>query len=95
MALADVFDALISRRVYKPPFPLEKAVAIICEGRGSHFDPDIVDAFLALQHEFHSIALLHADSEADSLCKIEQLQGKPRSAANQTTASQPGKITSP
>ncbi len=95
MALADVFDALISRRVYKPPFPLEKTVAIICEGRGSHFDPDIVDAFLALQHEFHSIALLHADSEADSLCKIEQLQGKPRSEANQTTASQPGKITSP
>jgi putative two-component system response regulator len=78
MALADVFDALISQRVYKPPFPLEKAVSIIREGRGSHFDPDITDAFLALQNEFQAIALLHADSEADTLCKAEQLQGKPR-----------------
>jgi len=78
MALADVFDALISQRVYKPPFPLEKAVAIIREGYGSHFDPDVVDAFLALQNEFQTIALLHVDSEADSMCKIEQLQGKLR-----------------
>ena len=88
MALADVFDALISRRVYKPPFPLEKAVSIILEGRGSHFDPDIVDAFLALQNEFQAIALLHADSEADSLCKIEQLQGKRRSEVRQTPESE-------
>ena len=48
MALADVYDALISKRVYKPPFPHEKAVAIICDGRGTHFDPDVVDAFLEL-----------------------------------------------
>ncbi|MBF0530335.1 MAG: two-component system response regulator, partial [Deltaproteobacteria bacterium] len=46
MALADVYDALISKRTYKPPFPHEKAVSIIAEGRGSHFDPDVVDAFL-------------------------------------------------
>jgi putative two-component system response regulator len=88
MALADVFDALISQRVYKPPFSLEKSVAIIREGRGSHFDPDIVDAFLALQNEFQAIALLHADSEADSLCKIEQLQGKRRSEVCQTPGSE-------
>lgn len=88
MALADVFDALISQRVYKPPFPLEKAVAIIHEGRGSHFDPDIVDAFLALQNEFKVIALCHADSEAESLCKIEQLQGKPHTEACQTPGSE-------
>ncbi len=78
MALADVFDALISQRVYKPPFSMEKSVSIIQEGRGSHFDPDVVDAFLALQKEFLTIALLHADSEAESLYKIEQLQGKLR-----------------
>lgn len=84
MALADVFDALISPRVYKLPFPLEKAVAIIHEGRGSHFDPDIVDAFLALRNEFQAIALLHADSDADTLCKVEQLQGKRHSGAGQT-----------
>src|SRR3954464_13912150 len=46
MAVADVYDALISRRVYKPPFPHEKSVAIIKEGRGKHFDPYMVDAFM-------------------------------------------------
>jgi response regulator RpfG family c-di-GMP phosphodiesterase len=63
MAVADVYDALISRRVYKPPFPHEKAVAIIQEGRGRHFDPDMVDAFLAIAGEFHAIAERFADSE--------------------------------
>jgi len=65
MALADVYDALISRRVYKPPFPREKAVAIIKEGRDKHFDPDMVDAFLEIEEEFHAIASRFADSEAD------------------------------
>lgn len=46
MAVADVFDALISSRVYKPAMNYEKAREIISEGRGSHFDPDIVAAFL-------------------------------------------------
>jgi putative two-component system response regulator len=63
MAVADVYDALISRRVYKPPFPHEKAVAIIAEGRGKHFDPVMVDAFLLIQDEFHAIAERFADSE--------------------------------
>jgi len=42
MALADVYDALISRRVYKDSMPHDKAVAIIQQGKGSHFDPDMV-----------------------------------------------------
>lgn len=46
MAVADVFDALISQRVYKPAMSYEKARGIITEGSGSHFDPDIVAAFL-------------------------------------------------
>ena len=46
MAVADVFDALISSRVYKPAMSYEKAREIITEGRGRHFDPDIVAAFL-------------------------------------------------
>ncbi len=46
MAVADVFDALISPRVYKPALSYEKAREIIAAGRGSHFDPDIVAAFL-------------------------------------------------
>ncbi|MCW8825221.1 MAG: two-component system response regulator [Gammaproteobacteria bacterium] len=63
MAVADVYDALISPRVYKPAFPHEKAIAIIQEGRGTHFDPDMVDAFMQLADEFLAIALQFADSE--------------------------------
>ena len=65
MAVADVYDALISRRVYKEGMPHEKAVGIIQEGSGSHFDPDMVEAFLAIQHEFRSIAARYADSDTD------------------------------
>jgi putative two-component system response regulator len=65
MALADVYDALISKRVYKPPFPHEKAVQIIIEGKGRHFDPDLVDAFVALQETFRNIALTFADYEEE------------------------------
>jgi putative two-component system response regulator len=61
MALADVFDALISRRVYKPPLPLDQAVEIIRAGRGRHFDPDIVDAFEARIDVFEEIARRYAD----------------------------------
>lgn len=64
MALADVFDALISRRVYKPPFSLEDATAIIVEGRGSHFDPELVDAFVERREDFFAIARRHADHDA-------------------------------
>jgi putative two-component system response regulator len=56
MALADVYDALISKRVYKPPLTHDEAKAIIVEGRGKHFDPDVVDAFLAIEEEFKGIA---------------------------------------
>jgi putative two-component system response regulator len=65
MAVADVYDALISRRVYKEGMPHDKAVDIMREGRGSHFDPDILDAFLQLLPEFQRIARQFADSDAD------------------------------
>lgn len=74
MALADVYDALISRRVYKEPMPHEIAVKIIVEGKGKHFDPDIVDAFLPLQDEFQSIASRFSDSDADIKAKEQQLE---------------------
>ena len=67
MAVADVYDALISKRVYKPAFPHEKAVAIIREGRGAHFDPEITDAFLAIAEEFRDIARRYEDSETDAV----------------------------
>ena len=63
MALADVYDALINKRVYKPPFSHEEAVRIILEGRGRHFDPDIVDAFIERAEEFRSIAARFTDPE--------------------------------
>jgi putative two-component system response regulator len=74
MAVADVYDALISRRVYKAPMPHEKAVGIIKEGKGSHFDPDMADAFLELQDEFKKIAAAYADSDADISKKVEYLE---------------------
>jgi len=65
MAVADVYDALICRRVYKEGMPHEKAVAIITEGRGSHFDPDMVDAFLECADEFRKIAKLYEDTDEE------------------------------
>ncbi len=62
MALADVFDALITRRVYKPPMSFQQAREIIAAGRGSHFDPDITDAFLNGFESFVAIAQRHGDS---------------------------------
>ena len=62
MALADVFDALISKRVYKPAFTIEQATEIILQGRGQHFDPIIVDAYLACKDEFIRIANQYADT---------------------------------
>ena len=56
MALADVFDALISVRPYKPALPFDQARDIIAAGRGRHFDPDVTDAFLAGFDEFQAIA---------------------------------------
>lgn len=65
MAVADVYDALISRRVYKDSMGHDKAIAIMEDGRGTHFDPDVVDAFLSIQDEIKQIALRYADSDAD------------------------------
>lgn len=74
MAIADVYDALISRRVYKEGMPHEKAVAIISEGRGTHFDPDMVDAFLELAEDFRAVALQFADSDEDLAVKAQTLK---------------------
>jgi putative two-component system response regulator len=65
MAVADVYDALISRRVYKPALPAEKAIQIIRDGSGQHFDPDVVDAFLQVTAEFADIAASFVDVEDD------------------------------
>lgn len=72
MAVADVYDALISKRVYKPPFPHRKAVQIILDGKGSHFDPDIVEAFTEVQEKFREIALEFADHEEEKAMLQEE-----------------------
>ena len=62
MALADVFDALVSKRVYKPAFGFVEAVELIHADRGKRFDPWVVDAFFNQQHEFESVARKYADA---------------------------------
>lgn len=65
MAVADVYDALISKRVYKKAFPHDQAVAIIREGRGAHFDPAVVDAFEQLSDNFRLLAEQWPDSDEE------------------------------
>lgn len=64
MAVADVYDALISRRVYKPAFVHEQACAAIVRGRATHFDPDIVDAFVDLSGDFLRISQKYPDTDS-------------------------------
>ena len=72
LALADVYDALTTPRVYKPAFPHDKARQIIVEGSGSHFDPDIVNAFLAAENQFIKTALELTD-DSPELSPLEEL----------------------
>lgn len=62
MALADVYDALVNRRVYKEPHPHCEAVLLIAEGRGSQFDPGLTDLFLSMHEEFRAVALAFAEN---------------------------------
>ena len=78
MALADVYDALISKRVYKDGMSHEQATRLIVEGRGLHFDPDVVDAFLSLGDAFQDIARRYADSDEELAAKaalMDQVMG--------------------
>jgi len=63
MAVADVYDALISKRVYKPAYPHAQALAMIQEGRGRHFDPDVADALRAIEATFQDIARNFSDGD--------------------------------
>ena len=74
MALADVYDALISRRVYKRGLSHEQALAFISDGRSRHFDPDMVDAFLLIHEEFRAIAQRFVDTDADLAAKRQYLE---------------------
>ena len=65
MAVGDVYDALISKRVYKDPFPHSRAVSIILDGAGSHFDPVLVELFEGFAEDFRQIALSAVELESE------------------------------
>jgi len=70
VAISDAFDALVSRRPYKEPFSLEKSFMIIREGRGSHFDPDVVDAFFSCIDEIIAVKEKHKDTSESYLFQV-------------------------
>ncbi len=69
--IADVFDALTTKRPYKEAFVVERSLAIIKGGRGSHFDPDVVDAFLAIQDEILFIKKQYDNDDPQALHNSE------------------------
>lgn len=66
VAIADVYDALTSKRVYKGAYSHDMARTIIVEGKGTHFDPDLVDAFLALESQFVAIQTQYAENALEA-----------------------------
>jgi putative two-component system response regulator len=62
MAVADVYDALTTKRPYKDAFTHEESIAMMEAGRALHFDPDIIDAMLSIQNEFIDIAQRYKDT---------------------------------
>lgn len=56
VSIADVYDALVSERVYKPAFPHEQCVAMIREGAGTQFDPELVKVFLSIERRFADVS---------------------------------------
>lgn len=76
MAVADVYDALISNRVYREGLSHEDACQIIVDGRGTQFDPVMVDAFVQLGEEFQKVAARHPESTGETCPACPQPQGE-------------------
>jgi putative two-component system response regulator len=81
VALADVYDALRSKRVYKPEYSHQTSRALILEGRGTQFDPDVVQAFLNREEEFLGIAEQFEDDSRGSMQISSQDSAVPTGAA--------------
>ena len=80
-ALPDVYDAPTSKRVYKAKFTHEKAKEIILEGSGTHFDPRIVEAFLAKEEAFIEICEMLDSSQAPSSATLSDLATQAQTVA--------------
>jgi putative two-component system response regulator len=72
VALADVFDALTSKRTYKEPFSVQESNRIIEEGRCKHFDPAVVDAFFSIQDEILQIKAQFEDYSHNPVDLLDQ-----------------------
>ena len=72
IALADVYDALTTRRFYKEAFSHKRSMQIIIDQKGTHFDPAVVDVFLALEDEFNRIRQEHLEDDAELMNPLEQ-----------------------
>jgi putative two-component system response regulator len=81
MAVADVYDALISRRVYKEAMSHEAASTLVVQGSGSHFDPAVIDVFVRINHVFRDIASQFADQADEAglagLAGVAEVAGAP------------------
>ncbi len=76
MAVADVFDALVSKRSYKDGMPIDKAINIIRDNSGTHFDPLVVKAFLDAEDEIRAIAEQHGDASGTQLFDVHEEDAK-------------------
>ena len=87
VALADVYDALRSKRPYKDPMPHTKARQIILAGRGRHFDPEITDAFLACEDEFIAVSERYITKSTSNMNKkvVELPHNQERGAVSGTS----------
>lgn len=79
VAVVDVYDALVSARAYRRPYTHTQAVEIIAQGRGTHFDPVVVDAFLAVAEQWRQVGveLAEGPEEAARFREAGEAQGPP------------------
>lgn len=68
MAIADVYDALISKRVYKDPIAHQAALNILKQASGKQFDPQLIEVFMSIESEIRAIAMMHTDFEEERQC---------------------------
>ncbi|UZP67772.1 response regulator [Desulfovibrio mangrovi] len=73
MAVADVYDALISKRIYKEPISHQESLEIVANKSGTQFDPQIIEAFVRIEKDIRSAAIMHADFEEERQCLLNNI----------------------